>query len=283
MSSGFKNVGELVDAIESGRYSYASFRKVPSQASTAGEWVDLSMAAGNPKPNYYASSPLVAATLSGIDGIYHGSDKSPAKMYMYEIGFSTPTAGFVGPITVQDILLYYPFIDLDDTESQTLDNTVSLPRYTDGEGVQAMLVCAAPTIGGGSFSFVYDDQDGVEQTSPVQSCYTSTTNIGALVNTVPAVVGPGPYLRLASGSRGIRRIKSFQMSVSNGGLATLVLVKPLATKYINEINSTQEYSLFGRGNILPEIKDGAYLGLLSRCASSLAFGQLSGHAKFAWY
>jgi len=50
----FKKVADIVSAELSGQYQLSSFRKVPSQATVAGTWCDLSMASGNPSPNFYS-------------------------------------------------------------------------------------------------------------------------------------------------------------------------------------------------------------------------------------
>lgn len=55
--AGFRNIRAFADASDDGRTHFCSLRKVPSQATVAGWWADLSMAAGNPPPNYYASTP----------------------------------------------------------------------------------------------------------------------------------------------------------------------------------------------------------------------------------
>ena len=90
---GFAGTRDLLLAEQEGRTHFCSFRKVPSQASTAGWWVDLSMAGGNPLPNYYASEPLVRAALNGDRGIWHGDDKSPSTKHLTEVALATPTAG----------------------------------------------------------------------------------------------------------------------------------------------------------------------------------------------
>lgn len=280
---GFRNIRAYADAFENGQSHFCSFRKVPSQASTAGWWVDLSMAAGNPVPNYYASAPLVAATLDGFRGIFHGDAKNPATKHLVEWGMITPTAGLVGQYTLLDYLLYYPFIDGDDTDSQVMDNTVVLPRYETGEGVQVMAVAVAPTTGSGTFTFEYVNQNGDVKTSPVQGCSTTAASITNLVTSQQAVTNScGPFLKLASGDTGVRAINSVQFLVPNGGLLALVLVKPIADSAIREINTPAEIEYVTMRAGPPRIYDGAYLGLIMGCAGSVAAGQLAGHLRFAW-
>jgi hypothetical protein len=282
--SGFGGVRDYVRAHEEGRQSFCSFRKVPSQASVAGWWVDLSMAAGNPKPNYYASEPLVAATLPGFGGMLHGDDKAPGRKFMTEWSLCTPTAGLVGQYKLLDYLLYYPFIDGDDLDAQVLDNTVELPRYQDGDGVRVMAVAVAPSTGGGRLEFDYIDHEGNLRTSPVNFLSVAAANIASLLSTEPATAGAGgPFLALASGSTGLRRIVEVRNIVANGGLFALVLVKPLADHAVREIGtpSVRRFAI-EEGFLLPQIEDDAYLNPIMNCAATVAAGQVSGSARFLW-
>lgn len=281
--AGFANIREYAEALQTGRAASCSLRKVPSQASTAGWWVDLSMAAGNPKPNYYASEPLVAATLSQFNGILHGDAVSPASKHLAELMLTTPTAGLVGRYKLLDYLLYYPFVDGDSLDEQTLDNTITLPRYADGADVMAMLVASAPTTGSGQLTFNYVDDQGVSRTSPTQFCSTAAANIASITTSQRATAANGtPFLRLANGSAGIRRVESVTYSVPDGGLTALVLVKPIAEVRIFEVNTPSETTFVAQSVGAPRIYDGAYLNLIMNCAATVAAGTLAGRANFVW-
>lgn len=284
MASGFAHVGEYVEALATnGQVHSTTFRKVPSQASAAGQWVDLSMAGNVPLANYYAAEPLVADTLDFRRGIHHGEDKSPAQKYLAEIGLTSPTAGFVGRYKLCDYLLYYPFIDMDSADVQTMDNTVTLPRYTTGDGVLAMAVAVTPSVGSGQFTFDYYNQDGVLKTSPVQTCQSVAVAIATIITSMSGTAaGMVPWLQLASGDTGIRSIVSLTNTVTNGGLISLVLVKPLCDTTIREVNTTTEIQFLSQRMPPPRIYDGAYLGLLVNCAATIAAGTLVGQAKFVW-
>lgn len=283
MSGGVRNVREYVDAMTSGQQLVSHFRKVPSQTTTAGWWVDLSMAAGNPPPNYYASDPLTAATLSGFRGLFHGDDKSPARKFLGCATMCTPTAGLVGMYKLLDYILYYPFVDLDSTDEQPMDNTVTLPRYEDGDGVMAMLVAVAPTTGSGTFTYTYVDQNGATQTSPTITCSTAAATISSIVTSQPAVANSGNlFLPMASGSSGIRSITSFTGIVPNGGLGAIVLVKPLADLDIREINVPKDAEYLSMRPAPPRIYDDAYLGLVVNCAATVAAGTLAGQITTVW-
>lgn len=241
------------------------------------------MASGNPPPNYYASAPLEAATLDGFRGLFHGDAKSPGSKHLTQFGLVTPTAALVGRYMLLDYLLYYPFVDGDDSDVQTMTNNVALPRYADGEGVMVMAVAVAPTTGSGIFTFDYIDQDGNPKTSPAQSCATSAASIANIATSQQAVAGMnGPFLRLVSESRGVRSITSVQFSVLNGGLVALVLVKPLIDTAVREVNTMKEVEFVRERMFMPRVYDGAYLNLICNCAGSVAAGTLTGFASFVW-
>lgn len=238
------------------------------------------MAAGNPVPNYYASSPLEAAVLDGNKGIYVGDNVSPAKKLLTRWGLATPTAGLVGEYALLDYLLYYPFVDGDSTDQQDMIQTASLPRYTDGDGVRAIMVAVAPTTGGGSFTYNYTDQTGVDKTSPAIACSVAVANIASLVTSEPATAAGGlPFLPMADGSTGIKKINWVTFSVPNGGLAAFVLVKRIDQHAIYEASVTSEKQYPEFGVAPPEIKDGAYINQIMRCAATVAAGTLAGDLK----
>lgn len=285
--AGFRNIRALTRAYDEGRFlDTASFRKVPgaSQASVANWWVDLSMVTGNPLPNYYIASPLEAAVLDGQRGMWHGDDVAPASKHLSEMCLMTPSAAFLGEFRLLDYLLFYSFIDLDDLDQQAMVNAVTLPRYADGAGVKAMLVAVTPTVGGGSFTFDYINQDGVAKTSPTQSCSVAVANIASIITSEPATAAGGRvFLLLAAGDTGIRSVTSWTNLAPNGGLAALVLVKPIRQAIpIREVNTPAERELFKDAPNLPEVLDGAYLNLITKCAASVASSTLAGYCSYVW-
>lgn len=282
--AGFRNVTQFALAESEGRTVSGWFRKTPSQGSAASFWVDLSMAAGAPVPQYYASSPLEAATLSGMKGLFHGTDKTPYTKYLTDWNLVTSGTAFVGRCELLDYLLYYPLVDGDSLDTQVLVNDVLIPRYTDGAGVQVMAVCSAPTTGGGSFTFDYIDDRGITCTSPAIACATVAINIATLMTSQPGAGATNGtmFCRLAEGSKGVRQILSVTNISAIGGLFALVLVKPLATSCIREINTAVEKNFVSAQAGCPRILDGSYLGMIFSPITSVAGNVLTGYLKFAW-
>jgi hypothetical protein len=283
--AGFKNIRAYVDAAENGAYHITGFRKVPSQATTAGNWVDLSMASGNPVPNYYASSPLTAATLETEKGIWHGANVTPAQKHLRNFVIMTSSANAI-PSTwyLCDYLMYYPFIDLDAVgEEQVMDNTVTLPRYTDGEGVRMFMVNVAPTVGGGQFTVNYTNSDGIAgRVTPVQFC-SAATNIATFTATTQAAGGFKPFLQLQDGDKGVRSVESVTVSVANGGLGALVLAHPIRTITLRDINAPREVESIREVPDTPRVYDGAFLSLIGMTPTgSIASAVIAGYAEFIW-
>ena len=241
------------------------------------------MASGNPKPNFYAAEPLTASLLDPYEGIFHGPNQETSKN-LARMGLVTPTAAFVGAYNLLDYLLFYPFVDGDDTAAQAMDNTIPLPRYEDGDGVMVMAVAVAPTTGSGVFTFDYIDHAGNPRTSPAQSCSTTAANIATIATSQQAVAGMpgGPFLALASGSRGVRSITSVTYSVPNGGLTALVLVRPLFKMMLQEINTMSEIECVTMKTVPLPVLNGAYLNLIVNVAGSIAAGTLIGYCDFYW-
>ena len=167
----------------------------------------------------------------------------------------------------------------------------TLPRYTDGEGLQIMAVEVAAQIGGvASFYVTYTNQDGTPgRTSSTCICNTQVVN-GTIINSAaaPTATYPsGPFIPLQQGDTGVQSVESITWLTSDVGLVTLVLVKPLATFALepisNSIYSPKEidFAISNAGK-LPVIPDDAYLNLICLPTGTLSGGQLYGTVETIW-
>ena len=281
MTTNFKAIVE--NCYQTGQNTYTSFRKVPAIASTVGTWVDLSMAPGNPRPNYYAYDALTATRLDSRYGLWHGGSVTPKTKFLHKVWMGSNSTNFV-PATVMllDWLLVYPLVDMDSTEQQDMDNTVTLPRYTDGVGVQMIFVATNPYIGGQIFNVTYTNQAGVTGRTTLNVTSNIIGTIATLVNTSATATGKGPFLPLAQSDYGVRAIESITWQGSNGGLAALALVKPIATFHVKESGVVAEYDFLKQKQQLPIIQDGAYLGFIAAPAGSVAAVPIYGGMTTIW-
>ena len=269
------------DVVEGGNSITSTFRKTSAAATTAGVWCDMSTMPGNPVTNFYASSPLVAATLLSREGIYHGANQSPSQKYLKRI----TAMGTVGPtnLLLLDYLLYYPFIDGDSTDEQFLDNTVTLPRYTTGANVKAFVVAQGSYVGGAQFLINYTNQDGVTgRLSQLCTSNVSTTS-GTLISSGIAAGTFGWNIPLQNGDTGIRSVESFTFLSANGGIFALVLAMDLGHVAIREANVPAEKDfLMDTGLKMPEIQDGAYLNFIALSNATIAAQPFYGSLQIVW-
>jgi hypothetical protein len=285
--AGFANVKALADAENNGQGTYATWRKSPSQVSTAGVWFDLSMSPGNPAPQYYAASPMVARTLtqSADGGLFHGGAVSPSTKHLKRVTALTGTATALPmPMILCDYLLFYPFVDEGSTDDQPTDNTQALTRYTSGSGVQVMAVSVAGRTGGQTFRFTYTNSAGVSgRVSQTVIQNTAAANGNIVTSQTANAAAAGPFIPLQSGDSGVRSIQSVQMiSGPDVGLFSLVLVKPLAQMSIRGIDAPVEVNYFTDFGQLPVIADDAYLNFLALPQGSLAATAIHGDLTTVW-
>lgn len=293
---GFASVSEYAAADEAGQVWLSSFRKVvASGATTTRAWIDYTYFAGSPVANFYASAPLTAALVEADKGIYTGGNVSPATKHIKNLQLmsaasaAASTANGRQEIALCDYLLYYPFIDTDAIgETQTLDNTVTIPRYTGGR-VVAVAQSASSALG--QFTFTYTNQDGVAGRVSQNNFTFIVAGGGQVVNASGAGASYNPFCYLQAGDTAVRSIESVTMSAAGGGLMCLVIVKPLLKSVITEecrTNSAAFGSCTELASIIhqagaPRVQDGAVLGLLaSGYAGSLASSILAGALEVAW-
>jgi len=301
--AGFSSVRYLgLSLVDEGKTWVSSFRKVPAATATiAGQWFDYGYAAGNPIPNYYAASPLVASVLEREKGIIMPRISASEKLFLHRVTAMTASASATSitnqaqPLILCDYLLYYPFVDMDAAgEDQTMDNANALPRYSDGVGVQMMVVAQSSTVGGGRFTITYTGSDDVQYTTISMFCGAAQPS-GSLVSAVTAVGGLQPFVPLNAGVRGVKQIDSVNFSVANGGLCAVVLVKPLDTHYVMEESrrtttgtlesfgdATEKEAMRLRAGMV-EIKDGAFVSFIGQgTQGSLASAPLVGLIETVW-
>lgn len=278
---------EMVEAEIEGRMRNYAWRKTPTQTTTAGYWFDLAMSPGIPVPKYwFDSTPGVAKSISqsGDGGFFHGANVSPYTKYARQI--TTRTAGSTGtPIHMKfcDYLLYYPSVDDSITNPQVLDNTVTLPRYEDGAGVQCIAVSVAGRTGGQQFYFTYTNSDGVSGRVSQTVTQNSASAIGTIqCGNTSAAIAATPFVGLQLGDTGIRSIESVTMLGADVGLMTLILVKPLFDTTIKELGTPYEKDLYLGDSGIPEIKDDAFVNAVVCPNGTLAAGLFFGDFKVIW-
>lgn len=281
------NHKQLIDAELEGRVRRYTWRKNPSQVTSAGFWFDLSMSPGNPAPKYWFDAPpLIAKAISQSQdgGLYHGANTSPQQQFL-RLTTSGATVVTALPLTLYlcDYLLYYPSCDDSTTDPQIMDNTITLPRYVDGEGVQIIAVSVAGRTGTQDFTVSYTNSEGVSGRTTRVTTQNASSAIGTLQSGANASANSSyPFLGLQSGDTGVRSIESVTMLGADVGLFTLILVKPIAQTTIKEISAFYEKDYLIYASSLPKIEDDAYLNFICLPQGSLAATVLVGDIKVIW-
>jgi hypothetical protein len=286
--AGFRNLKAMADAHDSGAYLYRSWRKQPTQTTASGIWFDLSMSPGNPVPNYYigpagAFTPLKRSTDGGID---HGPNVSPLKKFLRKLLALTVTST-AAPLTMilLDYVGFWGFIEESVTDVQTLDNSVSPTRYTDGKGLQLMPIVVAGQTGGQTVRVTYTNEKGESgRVTQPRIMTTQAVNGTVLTSLAAGTDYGGPFLPLQSPDMGVRSVQSVQIGGSGDvGLFSLVLVKPLATLDVRGIDAPTEIDFFTDcGGSLPEIQDDAYLNFICLPVGTLSGAPIIGMIEMTW-
>jgi len=301
--AGFINCRALASSlVDDGRTWISTYRKaIASTATIAGQWYDYSYAGGNPIANYYAAAPLQSAVLEPEKGIILPRISAGESMFLHRwvamsaAASATSTANANQAMVLMDYLMFYPFIDMDAAgEDQSMTQSATLPRYSDGVGVQMIVVAQSGTIGGGRFTITYTDSNGNSQTTPSLFCAAAQPS-GAIVHATGAAGGLVAFVPLNAGVNGVRSVESVNFSVANGGLCCIVLVKPIETQWLREESRTttsgtiesfgdaaEKEAMRTRAG-MAEIKDGAFIGIMGMGANgSLASSVLVGTIEVVW-
>lgn len=283
------NVRELVDAELNGKTRSSEWVKNVNQITTAGIWYDLTGASGNPRAKqWFDAAPLTAQAIrqSTDGGIYHGASIGSSQTKYLRFIRSACASATPLPMSLIfcDYLIYYPSIEDGNTDPQTMDNTVTLPRFTDGKGVMMMPVTISSRTGGQTFTVTYTNSDGVSGRVSRTVTQNAIASPGTVTTSQTATVGttPDPFIPLALGDSGVRLIESVQMNGADTGFFAIVLVKPLAQMTIRGIDAPYDKDFLLFANELQQIPDDAYISAIALPNGSLTGLAIRGMLKTVW-
>ena len=291
LKMGFSSFDDLINEVTvNGKLNRYDFTKTSVVTAAIGRWYDMSLQNGLPVANPYTAETtnLKFRALYDTDGMgmWHGGNVSPDTKHLLNIGaFGNTATSVPSVLQLVDVLGYYPITTVTTTTAQTLNNTVTLPRYANGAGVRAYLV-ARTTMGAGTpnITINYTNQAGVSgKVNPVTVTAVATAVAGHIVNSDPTANHYGCFIPLAAGDSGIQSIQSITLSatMTSGSLA-LVLCRPLTSLPITVLGVQSERNLLNQLPSMPQIVDGANLNfLLFTGAAYAAGGNITGYCEFA--
>lgn len=280
-----KSVGDIGNACGEGRCHLQPFIKVwPSTYSTANAWWDATMAGNFPRASYYPGDDYTFTTypVGNHLSIWHGGNVSPYQKILRTINLNVSSANLApSRYILCDYLGFYTGISWETNEPQILDNTTTLPRYTDGKGVRAFIVQLFGNNANAVYTINYRNTDNVDVDSQVQK--GNGLGTGSLQHAVTSA-NYQPFVNLNHGDSGIKRVNSITVSSLGAGLAVIVLVKPIAEISYKDATlfSSVEQDFFTDKQTTPVIYDGANLNFLFTSTGSPAGLFTRGYCDFSW-
>lgn len=294
--SGFSSQDDMINAMSVLGQSYRSdWQKstFATTAHTAGLWYSLFRGGGNPGADTILGTGTNLAfqaltdTTANATGIRHGGDVGGYKVLLNAAAQTAAATTAPCVLMLVDLLGFYPVTSVTTTGAQTLNNTVTLPRYTNGAGVQAFIT-PSTVMGAGTpnITLGYTNSAGTAgratpATLPIGNTAAAVTSI---VYSGTGAGKYGPFVPQAAGDAGIRSVQSINLSATyTSGVLNLVLCKPLITLPITTLGVTAERDLVNQIASMPKIYDGACLAwlMLAGAATPVA-SPISGHLEFGW-
>ena len=213
---GFSSQDDMINALSVLGQGYRADWQKSSFATTAhapGLWYSLFRGGGNPPADTIlgtgtnlAFQALTDATANAT-GIPHGGNVGDYKVLLNAA--AQTAAGTVAPCVLMlvDLLGFYPITTVTTTGAQALNNTVTLPRYANGAGVQAFLTpstvmgAATPNL---SLGYTNSAAVASRATPAVLPIGNSAAAVTSVVHSGTGNGKFGPFIPLQAGDAGIR-------------------------------------------------------------------------------
>lgn len=292
------NHAAIQSAHDDGRFHVQRFIKTgQSGVSYDGKWQDWAFQAGQPA---YDARIGVSGTFTPVvaqrnDAIYFPDIAAGLERKLHRVTMR-PRASNASQASVDfvlyDLVAYYPLIGGDSTDPQDMTNTLTLPRYTDGEGLRlVMFNHVAPAVQAGRMLLEYTNSADQDKTLDVLVPINGINSVCSGVNTVGS--GSLANINLPIEGTGIKRVNRLTYTVPPGGLHCLYLIKPLAQfqHYHDALLQADTTGVKAALEIdfalkdgwrMPVIKDGAHLAFFFRVNGGGRSDTFFGDATFIW-
>lgn len=293
---GFTSQDDMINQISTnGKFYRADWQKstFATTAQTAGLWYSLQRGGGNPAADTILGTgtnlafQALSDSVANAGGIRHGGDVGGFKHLLSAAAQTAAATTAPSVLMLVDLLGFYPITTVTTTAAQTLNNSVALPRYADGAGVQAFLTpstvmgAATPNL---SIGYTNSASVAGRATPAVLPIGNSAAAVTSIVYSGTGAGKYGPFLPLQAADAGIKSVQTVTISASYlSGVLNLVLCKPLLTLPITTQGVTAERDLVNQFMSMPKIQDGACLAWLMLAGAATPVGSpISGHLEFGW-
>ena len=280
-----KTVADIGGACDGGRCHTQPFIKTwASSYNTANGWYDATMSGNYPRASYYNGDDLTFTEYPSGNHLsfFHGGNVSPYQKVLRKICLHGSSANLTpSRYILCDILGFYTGVSWETTDEQVMNNSVTLPRYTDGSGVRAFAVQLFGNNANSVYTINYTNSVGIDVTSPIQT--GNALGAGSLQHGQTAA-NYNPFIDLCSGCKGVRKINSITVTSLGTGIAVLVLVKPIAELTLRDssLQAPTEIDFLTDKLTAPVIYDGAKLNFIFTPTASPAGLLTRGYLEFIW-
>ena len=289
---------DVLAAYDAGRFHSQRFVKTGNGQANDQRWQDWAFQAGQPA---YDARIGVAGEFTPVvavrnDALYFPDIPAGMERKLHKL-FIAPKASGASQASIDfvlyDLVGYYPLIDGDSTDTQEFDNTLSLPRYADGEGLRLVAVShVSPAVGGGVMTLEYTDSKGFDRSIVHALSFLGINCVVSGVNANGGALG-AMTMSLDAGVTGIRKVNRITYTTPPGGLHCLYIIKPLAQfKHYHDALLQADTSgsksaievdfALKDGWRMPTIKDGAHLSFFYRTNGGGRANTFFGAADFIW-
>jgi len=265
-------------------------------AQVAGMWYSMFRGAGNPSADTILGTGTNLAfqaltdVKSGATGIQHGGNagkREAAKRVLRSSAWTAAATTAPCVLMLVDLLGFYNITSVTVDTAQTLDNTVALPRYADGLGVEAFITpstvmgAATPDI---TLSYTNSSGTAGKTTPAVLPAGLTAAPVTSIVYSGTGAGKYGPFVPKAAGDKGIRTVDTITLSATYvSGVLNLMLCKPLYTHNISATGVKDTINFVDDVLSMPVVKDGACLAwLMYAGANTPVNSALFGEIDFGW-
>jgi hypothetical protein len=267
--------------VELGYYDIISYRKVHNQSTFSSRWFDLSVAPGNPVPEFYASTPLTATPINHKTS-FRIRDADEDTRYITKVILTTSSSQIL-QVKLINRIAFWPFVDGDDPSLQVFNNDfkAELDNYPN---TQVYLVAQSAISGNVKATINYTDRLSNTYSSSQQINDGSQYGQLCFGSISGGVESNGPFLNLNGNDKfGPAFLESVQFSSGlPGGILCFVLCQVLADFELQTSNSPVEVDFIKDQARLIKLPKGAQPSFLVHATGSLSSAVITGTIE-SWF
>jgi hypothetical protein len=239
---------DIISAIAAGKLQELHFAKTLPFAPAAGVCVSLwgadSMPPAGGSGTSLAARSCIPTTTGALAFVNASGDD---ENYLIN-ALAYASASNIGSLVIYDRIADVGGISMTQSPTAQAITMGSLPRYADGAGVMMFLEVTTAITGAPVFSIEYTDQDGNVATTASVTCSAYSPGRFAYA--------AGPYIPLAAGDTGVRKVQSYtNSSGGSGGECRLVFAKQLVVLPLLATGTVVERDLVTQTPRMPLLPD----------------------------